>query len=443
MAKRADSKPGKVKVSVGKEKAESDFSHLLAGTRLGTFTIKSIIGSGDIGVTYLAEKNGSDQLWLLKEYMPRSIAFRDGPIVRVADENATDFGWGLARFLTDGRALINVKHRAIARVQSVLEGNGTGYLVMEYEDLPTIAGWIEKMGRLPTQEENDQLVAPLLDAVGLLHDNGLLHLEIAPKHIQVRADGTPVLIDFGAVRVGMRQRLGLETPADCAAFVAPEVVAGDEALIGSQSDLYSIAAVLYAMAAGKAPPLARLRASGAELVSAAHAAKTKLRSDYLGSIDLALNLRPEDRPQGTAVWRTGLMRRAKIVPISPKRASMSATLSDQPSLSAAAPALLHDDGNDSLGLPAPTEREEKIWDNPGVRMFVFMAFGALGGIVSGALASIVIASIVLSSCFADSCVAPFLPYGAVAGAVIGAILAIKYARASPPDRSEKRRTPGF
>jgi len=44
----------------------------------------------------------------------------------------------------------------------------------------------------------DRIVAPLLEALQMLHAADFLHRDIAPDNIIVRADGTPVLLDFGA-----------------------------------------------------------------------------------------------------------------------------------------------------------------------------------------------------------------------------------------------------
>ena len=73
-------------------------------------------------------------------------------------------------------------------------------MVMRFERGKSFEEWLRELGRLPTQEELDRIVAPLLDALEMLHAADFLHRDIAPDNIIVRADGTPVLLDFGAAR---------------------------------------------------------------------------------------------------------------------------------------------------------------------------------------------------------------------------------------------------
>ncbi len=106
------------------------FSPLPTGTKMGEVIIQTVLGAGEFGITYIAEHDGTGRRFALKEYLPRAIAFRDGPTVRVSEASTPAFAWGLERFLIEGRALAKVRHPAIMTVHSALEGNGTGYMVM-------------------------------------------------------------------------------------------------------------------------------------------------------------------------------------------------------------------------------------------------------------------------------------------------------------------------
>ena len=73
-------------------------------------------------------------------------------------------------------------------------------MVMRFERGMSFEAWLGSLGRPPTQEELDAILHPLLDALEMMHGTSFLHRDIAPDNIIVRADGTPVLLDFGAAR---------------------------------------------------------------------------------------------------------------------------------------------------------------------------------------------------------------------------------------------------
>ena len=88
------------------------------------------------------------------------------------------------------------------RVTRVFEANSTAYMVMRFEQGQSFEAWLNGLGRPPTQEELDRIVAPLLDALQMMHAADFLHRDIAPDNIIVRADGTPGAARFrrGAAR---------------------------------------------------------------------------------------------------------------------------------------------------------------------------------------------------------------------------------------------------
>src|SRR5437764_15185975 len=64
----------------------------------------------------------------------------------------------------------------------------------------SLEGSLKKLERAPTQDELDKITGPVLDALEMMHGESFLHRDIAPDNIIIRADGTPVLLDFGAAR---------------------------------------------------------------------------------------------------------------------------------------------------------------------------------------------------------------------------------------------------
>ena len=75
---------------------------------------------------------------------------------------------------------------------------------MRFEEGENFASLLD---RKRTLRESDLLrvLLPILDGLELVHNAGFIHRDIKPDNIHIRADGTPVLLDFGSARHAMGQ----------------------------------------------------------------------------------------------------------------------------------------------------------------------------------------------------------------------------------------------
>ncbi len=94
--------------------------------------------------------------------------------------------------------------------------------------------------------------AQLLGALAAVHELGILHRDVKPANVIVRADGVVKLTDFGIARIPAEDaaRTGGLAPGT-GAYMSPEAVRGDRQ--DARSDLYSAAIVLYEMLTGRTP----------------------------------------------------------------------------------------------------------------------------------------------------------------------------------------------
>jgi len=166
------------------------------------------IGGGGFGITYAAEDIRLGTTVAIKEYYPEAFGDRDSTMtVRPKSErHKSTFDWGKSSFLQEARMLARFQHPSIVRVSRVFEAHSTAYMVMDFERGENFDTWLNRLGRAPTQDELDRIAAPLLGALEMMHDEKFLHRDIAPDNIIVRADGTPVLLDFGAARRAIAER---------------------------------------------------------------------------------------------------------------------------------------------------------------------------------------------------------------------------------------------
>jgi hypothetical protein len=163
------------------------------------------------------------------------------------------------------------------------------------------------LGRPPTQEELDAIAAPLLDALEIMHAQNFLHRDIAPDNIIVRADGTPVLLDFGAARRAVAEATCALTGVIKAGYSPHEQYASNARLQGPWSDLYALGGMLYRAVAGRAPEEATLRVGDDRMLSAVKAAHGSYRPRFLAAIDACLEVMPAQRPQSVAQLRAMLL----------------------------------------------------------------------------------------------------------------------------------------
>lgn len=452
------------------------FSALSTGARVGQYVIHSILGAGGFGITYLAEHQALGKMFAIKEYFPRDFGYREGTTVRAATDGEGTYRWGLDRFLQEARALARFRHPAIVDVTNVFEENGTAYMVLAYENARDLRTWIGSLGRVPAQEEADQIVAPLLDALELIHGANLLHRDVSPDNILMRADGSPVLIDFGSARDAVRGRAHGMSMVVKHGYSPPEQYTSDPGRQGSWTDIYALAATLYYVVVGSRPMDATARFVQEGFVPATRAAKGKFRRSFLEAIDAGMSLRPEQRPQTIAEWRPMLARESTLVspnelpsaPVAhlPETGSKGTIVALPINRGHTLGHIKSTSGPRRNSTPPPVSRPvsappplEEIWpeDDPllepveatpppalsetAVGRACLYGFGGIGiGAIAGALGSVIVASIVRSDCFGDTCVGPYLSAGTAIGAILGLVIGVIVSR--QPKRVEYRSLDG-
>lgn len=160
-------------------------------------SIERVLGAGGFGITYLAEETALDRNVTIKEYFPSDFAARTSTSDAAprSQDCASDYRWGLDRFIEEAQTLARFSHPNIVRVYRYFKSNNTAYMVLHFEEGQSLKAWLKGLNRAPRQKELDAFVAPLLDALELIHKQDFLHRDIAPDNIIIRKDGSPVLID--------------------------------------------------------------------------------------------------------------------------------------------------------------------------------------------------------------------------------------------------------
>jgi serine/threonine protein kinase len=294
-----------------KSSAPTDVAALLPGQTVFEYRIEKVLGGGGFGITYLAHDINLQLPVAIKEYFPADLAVRgtdDSVRMRSAD-GAAQFEWGLERFIDEARALASFRHPNIVRVLRYFKEHGTAYIVMEYESGDPLKHWLAAHPGL-SQQSLLQIVFPLLDGLEAVHKLNFLHRDIKPDNIYMRADGTPVLLDFGAARrvTGAQEMTNIVSPG-----FAPFEQYHSKGNQGPWTDLYSLGAVMYWMATGRKPMEAASRVRTDDMPKAYGNASAVVFGDaLLRAIDWALTPDETQRPQNVAAFRKVLQEAQRI-----------------------------------------------------------------------------------------------------------------------------------
>ncbi|MGE0386567.1 MAG: protein kinase [Gammaproteobacteria bacterium] len=297
---------------------------LAPGASLLWYRIDRVLGQGAFGITYLAIDANLHRPVAIKEFLPGQLARRedDATVTPLTTDLAEEYRTGLARFVSEARTLARFEHPNIVRVHNVFEANGTAYMVMQYEEGEGLDRRLKRQGPLE-EAEILRLVEPLLSGLEAIHDRGFVHRDIKPANIFIRADGSPVLLDFGSARQAAGGEARTLTNFVSPGYAPIEQYAGKSDQQGPWSDLYGLGATLYRAMTGRAP---------ADAVDRSHSIAIDTRDTYehgivtaqgrysprlLAAVDHALQFRAQDRPQSVAQWRAELGLPGGRAPVDP------------------------------------------------------------------------------------------------------------------------------
>jgi len=289
------------------ELPDDDFGNALpVGTRMGEFELLSMIGEGGFGIVYLAQDHSLHRRVALKEYMPSSLAARTQAMtVSVRSRrHAETFEAGLRSFINEARLLAQFDHPSLIKVYRFWEANGTAYMVMPYYVGRTLAATLKTLPAPPDEVWLRSLLAPVLDALEVMHRADTFHRDIAPDNIMILEDGRPVVLDLGAARrvIGdMTQALTVILKTGYAPIEQYGEMPGVKQ--GPWTDLYALGSVVYFAITGHTPPQSVTRVMTDKYVPLAQAVAGHYSPAFLEAIDACLAVLPQHRPQNIAALR--------------------------------------------------------------------------------------------------------------------------------------------
>lgn len=283
---------------------------LAIGTRLGEFELTSLLGEGGFGIVYLAWDHSLERRVALKEYMPSALAMRSGSTqVQVKSERHREtFEAGRKSFVNEARLLAQFDHPSLVKVYRFWEANGTAYMVMPYYEGATLKSVLAEMGSPPDEAWLMALLAPLTEALAVLHAANCYHRDIAPDNVILLAgSGRPLLLDFGAARRVIGDMTQALTVILKPGYAPVEQYADAPGMKqGPWTDVYALAASVYFAMLGKTPPPSVSRLMSDAYVPLITSCAGRYSERFLAAMDRALKVRPEERTASVEELRADL-----------------------------------------------------------------------------------------------------------------------------------------
>jgi Tol biopolymer transport system component len=193
-----------------------------------------MIGAGGMGEVYRAQDTR----------LNRDVA------IKIAAERFSE------RFSREAQTIASLNHPNICHLYDV----GPSYLVMELLEGQTLADRM-RQGAIPVPEALE-IARQIVDALDAAHEKGVVHRDLKPGNVVLKADGTVKVLDFGLAKTGIAgiaastdspTLTGTATEAGVilgtAAYMSPEQAKGRP--VDRRADIWAFGVVLYEMVTGQ------------------------------------------------------------------------------------------------------------------------------------------------------------------------------------------------
>ncbi len=297
LSQTAEYRPGQRE---GRSSGDEEFPEQIAGYRL----VRKL-GAGGMGTVFEAEDETQAQRVALKLIKRDQIGSREA----------------VERFRQEGRLASAVTHPRCVFVLAVDEFQGAPYIVMEFMPGTTLQTMVETTGTLDPATAILKIF-DVIEGLQQFHNRGLIHRDVKPSNCFLDEQGRVKIGDFGLSK-------SLEGGADLTRtgsfvgtplYASPEQIKRDE--LDERTDVYSVAATLYYLLAGRPPVQAKDAAEAlARIVSEPAPPLRGHRPDISRALEAVIHRGLERDPARR--WRSLQELHDALLPFVPRGSSMA------------------------------------------------------------------------------------------------------------------------
>ena len=263
------------------------------GQTVGDYEILSLLGRGGMGKVFKIRNLISDRVEALKVLLPDTDSTPDV----------------VERFAREIKLVASLDHPNIAVLRTALRAGSQMLMVMEYVEGNSLEQMLESQN--PDCGRAVHFMIQVLSALSYAHQRGVVHRDVKPSNILVRADDSVKLTDFGiASRAGDPRLTGAGMALGSLYYMSPEQVRAQP--VDARSDIYSAGVTLYEVVTQRRP----IQGDSFHAIMSAHLDQTPVPPIQLAPqiplelsavIEHSLEKSPERRFQTAAEFRSALL----------------------------------------------------------------------------------------------------------------------------------------
>jgi serine/threonine protein kinase/predicted ATPase len=215
---------------------------LTPGTGIGRYEIVCLLGSGGMGEVYRA----------------RDTQLRRDVAIKVISQALSDDSVTVDRFIREGLAASSLNHPNVITIYEAGQAQPGRFIVMELVEGRTLRDLVRD--GLDWERSRD-IGRQVAEALAVAHAAQIIHRDVKPENVMVRADGYVKVLDFGLARLEPLEKDGISATVSFATgaglvlgtigYMSPEQAQGQT--VTTASDVFALGVVLYEAFTGQHP----------------------------------------------------------------------------------------------------------------------------------------------------------------------------------------------
>lgn len=279
------------------------------------YLIGYAVSNGGFGIVYKAFDLKLNFIVAVKEYFPAGLVNRipgKDEIVLFSPDKKAEFNTGKQKFLTEAKTIAKFdSHPGIVNIYNFFEENGTAYIAMEYLDGITLSKYLIDHGGKLSVDETLKIIIPIINALGDVHRENIIHRDISPANIMITVDGKIKLIDFGAAKFSDEENEATRSIVLKPGYAPPEQYR-KKSKQAAFTDIYAVGATIYEMITGVKPSESVDRMVEDDLIPPQKLEKS-IPENISFAIEKAMQLSPDLRFRRMNEFKEALENKRKVI----------------------------------------------------------------------------------------------------------------------------------